>query len=157
MSRYAVLQCGSVVMHRGICSMCGDECFIVGDGKSSCCRSHADIIIGYVRKLSTSTRRKVPPIAKQEEILASQENRCYWCNREFGAYVMKRSSDRAYKLRPVWDHYIPYSYTGASLPNDFVASCRVCNSFKSAKLPLDEELLRAIIDRRWRDNGWVDL
>lgn len=158
--RYCVLQVGTSMYPRGVCSLCGDDCFVRTDGLSSCCTAEVKELVGNAystRKIGSKGKRKQPSAEAKATILAKQSYRCFWCGRDFGRYVTKAGTGIAHKLRPVWDHYVPYAYTESSSDDQFVAACRICNGFKSAKLPIEEESLRELLKRKWQKAGWVDL
>src|SRR5688572_18300134 len=68
-------------------------------------------------------RRRRPSIVYQQAKLDEQRNRCYWCNDEFGAFVIN-SRDTVKELKLAWDHFVPYSFTGSCEDLEFVASCQ---------------------------------
>lgn len=148
---------------RGVCTVCGNECLICNDKTSSCCFGPAIIYeTGKISKETVSAgkkQRKQPSYSAKVKILEIQNDRCYWCGREFGSYVVSPKLNLV-MLRPYWDHYIPYSFCGASSDSNFVASCQRCNSHKSSKLFAvihDEENLRQYLKRRWHHGGWMDV
>lgn len=148
-------------MLRGVCRNCGDYCMICGDGTSSCCNSDCDEIKdGIIKKETQHTeRRKTPSAYAKKNILEKQQNKCYWCGRQFGEYVL-RPNGALYLLRPIWDHYMPYWYSGNSRSENFVASCNRCNSHKAWKIVTSEDQeaeLREVLKRRWFNGGWKDL
>lgn len=154
-------QYGSVIMRRGVCQTCGDPCLICKDGTSSCCGAPTKANKrGYVSKETSGTeKRKKPSKEAQASILTKQDNKCYWCDREFGEYVLT-PRENIKKLTPVWDHYVPYDYTGSCRNDQFVAACQRCNSHKSARLVLDlehEDEVKKILKRLWYKGGWEDL
>jgi|GEM_PF-2581901 5-methylcytosine-specific restriction endonuclease McrA len=152
-----------IMLERGICTLCGNECLICRDKTSSCCYGPAIIYQhGRISKETASTvrkQRKQPSYNAKIKILNEQDNCCYWCGREFGNYVISPKLNLV-MLRPIWDHYIPYSFCGSSSNENFVASCQRCNSHKGAKLVAvvkDEESLRQYLKRRWYHGGWMDI
>lgn len=154
-------QYGSVIMRRGMCSVCGDTCLICNDGTSSCCGAPATAKKkGCITKETSGIeKRKRPSKEIQDEILLKQNDRCYWCDRQFGEYVLNPRGNIK-KLTPVWDHYVPYDYTGSCRNDQFVAACQRCNSHKSARLVLDvehESEVKSILKRLWFKGGWEDL
>lgn len=95
----------------------------------------------------------------RRNILYTQDNRCYWCGREFGTAVVK-PDNTLYVLTPVWDHYIPYSYTCSNKPSEFIASCSRCNLHKSSFIITSEESeneLRERLVAKWFKGGWLDI
>lgn len=154
-------QYGSLMMQRGTCSLCGDFCLVCGDGTSSCCNAECTPIEqgSIKRETQDKERRRQPNRYAQKNILLKQDNKCFWCGREFGEYVLTPKKT-LYQLKPIWDHYIPYSFTQSCRNDQFVASCNRCNAHKGAKIVTDsesEEELREILKRRWYHGGWSDL
>ena len=102
---------------------------------------------------------RIPKKAKRDEILALQNNRCYWCDREFETSVVS-PSNTLYVLHPQWDHYIPFSYTNKNDDDQFVASCIRCNCHKSSYIITSsekEEELRKYLKIRWYHGGWKEI
>ena len=160
--RVSSRQYGSTILPRGICHECGDECFICGDMTSSCCNAPTKPIEGgySVQEVSmhrNNGRRSISEQAKKE-ILDAQENKCFWCGREFGMFVISPKGI-VHQLNPVWDHYIPYAYTHSCKPSDFVAACQRCNAHKAARIitsDIDEDKLRETLKLKWYSGGWQD-
>jgi len=155
-------QFGSTILPRGVCAECGDQCFICGDMTSSCCNAPTTPNLTGDNILEASVTRgkarRSPGVADKARILEEQSNKCFWCGREFGSYIISPKGI-IHVLNPVWDHYIPYSYTHSDNVDNFVASCQRCNSHKSAKVILStegEEVLREILKRKWYSGGWQD-
>jgi len=65
------------------------------------------------------------------KILELQENRCLYCEYEFGEKVMDVKKKREIVLRIEWDHVIPWAYT-QSHNVDFAAACQICNRIKTS-------------------------
>lgn len=154
---------GSVVMERGFCLSCGGECYITASGRSSCCHEAATKTQGnehhYETPVPIGVKRRRPSAEAQAVILKVQDNKCYWCGRRFGNYIIK--ADRpAVELKPVWDHYLPFVLTGSCKDKDFVAACWRCNVHKSAfvmcKHSWTEDTIRSYLVKRWSNGGWED-
>ena len=65
-----------------------------------------------------------------------------------------------YILTPVWDHYIPFTYTRQLNSASFVAACCRCNLHKSSFIITNEEEENSLIEylkARWFNKGWLDL
>lgn len=156
-------QYGGVLIELGTCSLCGDRCMICKDGTSSCCGvPTAPYKTGSISKESSCIgHRTQPSRSAQKQLLKEQDDKCYWCGREFHTYVLSPKGNLV-ELKPVWDHYIPFVYTqtNTKTADAFVASCSRCNSHKGAKViySLEDEVeLREILKRRWYHGGWTDL
>ena len=93
-----------------------------------------------------SGKRRPPPLWARRLQLAKQENRCFYCDWEFGSWVAKRS--RPVRLRVVWDHWVPYAYLQANPALNFVAACQLCNGLKRSDMFESVEEARRIIGKR---------
>lgn len=97
----------------------------------------------------------IPPKAERERILADQQNRCAYCDREFGSFRIKVGCRTAFQLKICWDHVVPWEYARTH-KGDFVASCQTCNSIKSSKMFSSMDQARAHI-ALVRERRHVDL
>ena len=154
---------GTTLIQRGLCSICGDECLILSDRLSACCHGPARVFLegGVSKETVTGNRRQryKPPAKVQRFLLEQQENRCYWCGREFGSWVAS-AKGKVYELRPYWDHFIPFVITGSSQADQFVATCWICNSYKHTTVVVfegEETILRDRIAKKWKRAKWADL
>ena len=152
-------QYGGLIIERGVCTECGDPCIICKDDTSSCCSAEVKRFGSgvIVKETHGSLMRKRPSRYLQKELLKNQDNRCFWCGREFGSYILS-PKNIVRKITPVWDHYIPYSYTGDN--RGFVAACQRCNAHKSAIIisdSLTEDSLKEYLKRTWYKGGWKDM
>lgn len=156
-------QFGSTLLRRGICENCGDSCFITNGGLSSCCGAKTQPFNkGTISKETIGTKNRGrtprPLLADRNRILEEQNYKCYWCGRPFDSWVVSPRGAMVH-LMPVWDHYIPFVITSSNSPDQFVASCRLCNSYKHASVPdvEDETALRKAIYKAWIAHKWEDL
>lgn len=150
-----------ITLYYGICQECGERAIICSDNTSSCCSAPIVALEEGVIKKETQIgeRRKQPSKKRKLQLLSIQNNCCYWCGREFGSYVLTPTG-RVSILKPCWDHYIPYVFTGSSVDTDFVASCCRCNLHKSARIIQSIESegeLREYLKGRWSHGGWEDI
>lgn len=130
--------CGRSIMHElWRCGGCGKEIEPSG--------------ITVDREAEAEFNRHQPSEGHQEFLLDAQEGRCYWCGRIFGCLVIKNGRD--YQLRPVFDHFVPFAFTGSCDDLEFVASCQICNGIKSSKIFDDEEMCRAFVRRALNGRG----
>ncbi len=160
MKKVKARQFGKTLIQRGICSCCGEPSFICKDMTSSCCsapvrpykKGRLVFECGH-----TMDRKPLSPKEKKR-ILELQDNKCYWCDKDFGTWVASPSGF-VKQLTPVYDHYIPYWYTHSSHPDSFVASCNNCNSYKSGKIILtkEEENMKEYVTKRFYQKGWIIL
>jgi len=147
---------------RGICSLCGSECFITKNNLSSCCHYNIleELKDGIIKKESDYKfkNRKLPSKSRQYELLQNQNNKCFYCDREFGNYAISKNGLLVI-LKPNWDHCIPYSFTHSCADNQFVASCFRCNINKNSAVPYSDkslEDLKLYLSDKWYRNGWKD-
>jgi hypothetical protein len=130
---------GSLQIPRDTCPDCERQAFIIG-GKFACCDLPAEKEKPKVFKRVVDTegkRRFIVPKEMRERILTAQENRCFYCFREFGQfYRNQKTKDRLIRLTVQWDHLVPFSWLNddGNVNNNFVASCRTCNNIKGSIL-----------------------
>ena len=152
-------QYGGIIIERGLCTVCNDPCIICFDDTSSCCNAPVKRFSKgiVVKETQAALRRKKPSPELREKILSAQDNKCFWCGRSFGSYILS-PKDIVSVLKPVWDHYTPYSYSGDN--THFVASCSRCNFHKSSFIITtkdSEETLRNRLINSWSKGGWKDM
>ena len=76
------------------------------------------------------TKRARPPSSVQVDVLLAQNNRCLYCGHQFGDLIIRKFNEWNW-LEINWDHFIPYSYLQANPKDNWVASCQLCNRYKS--------------------------
>ncbi len=144
---------GQVSLHSEECPRCGHESFVVG-GKFVCCdQPLAEIEAKSWKRMSiTRGRRHVPPW-KREEIIGSQNGRCFYCQELF--------TDKLYRRGKLWnkrinvDHWEPFSFScDDGMPN-LVAACSVCNGIKSDLIFKDRYECREYISQQRRSKGYT--
>ena len=116
-------------MERVYCEECQGFSF-VREGKSVCCGSGiSTLFVKSVRMTSPGSKRKKAKKKDKKDILYVQNNRCLYCEMEFGSsyfYKGKRQNRRVN-----WDHLVPFSYSQNNYSYNYVAACNLCNSIKS--------------------------
>jgi 5-methylcytosine-specific restriction endonuclease McrA len=124
---------GDVKILRDRCPDCRRNALIV-DGCFLCCGLSAkEIQPKRIKRMSTGCgSRNLPPAADRNSVLLAQENRCFYCEREFGEFY--RLGRRTSRLTVNWDHLVPYAYLNSSPPANFVAACRDCNAAKGSMM-----------------------
>ena len=95
-----------------------------------------------------SQRKYLNPKQKQQ-LCREQENCCFWCHREFTTYIFDSKSYRVRQLNPVFDHIKAFSFSFDNNISNFVASCPVCNGFKSSGVYQSENDCRQILEYKW--------
>lgn len=123
---------GQVVIPSEKCPHCGYEAFVV-QNQFTCCgrpatRKKPKKIIFEVD--TGNCRRKRLSKAAQNELIKEQNNRCFYCNAEFGTARLWRGYYEY--IVPEFDHVLPFAYCRSN--DDIVAACRRCNRHKSSKL-----------------------
>lgn len=96
----------------------------------------------------------------RRKILDIQDHRCYWCGRKYGSYLLIKTKRKDYihRISIVWDHYIPYVYTGDNRDDEFVASCQKCNAFKHTFLVYEnEDEIREYLHEKWKKVKYRDI
>jgi hypothetical protein len=146
---------GAVAMRREYCWRCRGMALVI-DGELQCCDSPVSErpICGVKREIESEGVRRKPSTEAQAEILEHQENRCLYCEQEFGAWVFRNGKTRPVQLRVEWDHLVPFSYTASCHDDGFVAACHVCNGIKSATMFQGLDEARAHIALKRSDKGW---
>jgi hypothetical protein len=137
---------GSTAMLHGFCPRCDDNGFATPEGNCLDCKTPMNIARKVRREVKAQFKRRQPSPAYRQAQLERQAQRCYWCRREFGEYLVRRGSHC--QLRVCWDHFIPFSFTGSCDDIEFVAACQVCNGIKTDHMFDTEDECRAYIVRR---------
>ena len=137
---------GSIALFRVYCETC-QEWSLTGN-ENRCEAGHLASSVRTVRREGRGVfKRKQPSVAHQRERLALQDNKCHWCARAFGDVVILRRG-AVLTLRAVWDHFVPYSYTGSCDDLEFVAACQLCNGVKSNHIFDSEDECRQYLTRK---------
>lgn len=139
---------GRIRMLRSWCDSCDSWAFVQG-GKMACCGEPHVGDPARFRRMSESPPRSVPSREDQRLILAIQENRCFYCQRLFGSVVYIKNRRRVLSVN--WDHMVPWSYSGDNSPKNFVAACRLCNSWKGSIMFQSVDEARVYLNGRWQD------
>ena len=143
---------GSIAMQRQRCKAC-DGMALVIDGKFACCdRPAPDRPAKVKRMVEADATRRRPSAERQAEILTAQQNRCLYCEVEFGSLVFRNK--RAVWLRVEWDHVLPFVFSQSCHDKEFAAACHVCNGIKSATIyaTLDDARTALALTREMK--GW---
>ncbi|MBW2126310.1 MAG: hypothetical protein JRH08_11570 [Deltaproteobacteria bacterium] len=91
--------------------------------------------------------RKSPARSIQKKILEIQSYRCYWCANKFGMPYWKNNRLRYLKIH--WDHKIHFSFEQTNRDDNWVASCNICNLFKSNFLFKSDADCRDFLLLKW--------
>lgn len=143
---------GKAKLTSEFCPKCGYEAFVIA-GKFSCCDrpvSPKDPD-GWRVHINIKNRERVPSEI-QRAILESQDNKCLYCQNEFGSSVLREKE--LVHLNVCWDHKCPFSLsTDNSYPN-IAAACQICNSIKGSKVHVTLEETRRHIKARRKALGY---
>lgn len=140
---------GNVGLVRGWCEACEDWAFVL-DAKMACCDGPAgDPPTRWKRMSQPEYRRKQPPVASQDEILAHQGYRCFYCDQSFGTQFWRKNS--LVRLDARWDHTVPYTFSANNTEANFVAACQLCNGWKSDLVFDTPEAARVYLADKWND------
>lgn len=145
-SHYA--EYGNTKLPRAYCYKCRSHAFVIDD-IIQCCSRYYDFEAEKIKKMCLSSPfRKIPPIEVRKRILEKQQNRCLYCELEFGSIIFRKTKPMLVKL--AWDHQIPFAYAQNNKDQNFCASCQVCNGIKSSIMfqTLDEAKLHILHIRK---------
>lgn len=143
---------GSVPMLRGACPSCKDWALVL-DGAFACCGIKAeDLTVTSMKVASTAFKvRRKPGADWQEAILEVQQGFCFWCLRLIGT-IYERDK-KLHRTVLHWDHIQPWIMAYNNEPDNFVASCNLCNLVKSKKIFKTITLARSHITDVIRTKG----
>jgi hypothetical protein len=82
--------------------------------------------INHVNK--SSRRRKKPTPTRQEFILETQNDRCFYCGLKLNDWYHDGKFARKREIH--WDHVSPWVHSRNNNNDNFVASCNTCNGIK---------------------------
>lgn len=123
---------GSVQIQRVYCKQCETNAFVI-KGLQACCDEPVKQQPKKFKIVSVNHGvRKKPSATVKAAILKIQDNKCLYCNKEFGTYYERYNKISRTKLH--FDHLAPFSYTQNNTKYGFVAACHICNSIKSNKV-----------------------
>ena len=146
---------GNVMLPKAYCDEC-DMMAIVREGRLQCCDKEIDEVPeSYKREVEPEQKRHLPPKRDRDRQLEEQDYRCFYCLRRFGATVFRKT--RTVKLKYVWDHMLPYSFSQNNSPSNFVAACQVCNGLKSAMCFKTLDDAQQFLNTRWIEKGYTDI
>ncbi len=83
---------------------------------------------------------------------SKKSNFCSYCNREFFRCILTGRMGRySLRLRPNWDHYLPFSLYQDNSNENYVLCCNVCNIFKGNKVFSSIVELAKYLEKRWAE------
>lgn len=132
---------GNTRLIRNKCPACKRFAFVI-DGRYQCCDRETSAEPQFIKKMViASPYRKIPTTKKQREILEKQQNKCLYCEVEFGSVVFRNEKPLLSKLE--WDHQVPFVYSQNNNRANFCAACNICNRIKSSKMfqTVDEAII----------------
>lgn len=143
------LHFGGVALYKTICPYC--EKTNLFEKLTVVCRCSLEYTmkVGKTKSISSGVKRKTIGKELKRKLIKKQNNRCYWCDIEFGTYYIK-NENKICRLDPVGDHIIPYSFSETNVDDNFVISCNRCNSYKHSKMFAADEDCRDYLIKRWK-------
>lgn len=143
---------GNEALVRGYCRRCKETAFVI-ENKLQCCDAPLNGPVTKVKRISEPEfARKIPKKSDRDHVLYIQENKCIYCERSFNSYVDK--GKKYLKLTPTWDHFVPWIFNQDNNTENFVASCQICNGFKSAMIFESLDAAKIFILNRWQQKGY---
>lgn len=120
---------GAVKLLREYCSKCRGFSFI-NNGKLICCGRRSLEENKRFKVISSPLGKRLrPSVSAQQRILKIQDNKCLYCEKEFGVAYQRNRKILLTRLH--FDHLIPFSYSKTNPDFNFVAACNICNALKS--------------------------
>ncbi|MEE9214897.1 MAG: HNH endonuclease signature motif containing protein [Thermodesulfobacteriota bacterium] len=146
---------GGIKLRKQYCSDCRGRAFVI-DGILQCCDKEAlqPTTEKLVRECTGDYRRRHIPKGRQQQILLEQENKCKYCELEFGSRIKNLKTDKQVTLKITFDHVIPWSYSGTN-KEEIVAACQVCNGLKSNDFFDDIDSIKVELKNRRQNHGWL--
>jgi len=138
---------GNVLAVRTYCDSCRRAALIVKGLLACCGKSVNREPVGQKRECEPCQKRQRPPLKARLRQLAEQNNRCAYCDLEFGSMISRREISLVLVVN--WDHCVPYAYGQNNSTTNFVAACQVCNSIKrDMTFPSTDEARAYVIQKR---------
>lgn len=151
-SHYAVF--GNVVIPRGFCAICRRNSFIEA-GKFVCCQSQAPTVSDfYKRESEPQKKRRTPRKLFKDQLLQSQNYRCFYCDKTFATAVYRKGKTVILKVQ--WEHLEPFSFSQNNEDENFVAACQICNGIKSDLNFQTIEEAKIYVQIKRESKGYVD-
>jgi len=140
---------GKTVMYRTECPICNNP--ILGINGEFECDCGWEQSVEKWKKIVVEAppqgKRKGCPAKLRNRIYEEQNGRCFWCGRRF--FIPYYKNKKICFLKPNYDHAIPFSYEQSNRDENWVASCSVCNLYKTNMLFKTVEEVRQHLERRW--------
>lgn len=140
---------GNQKIPRVYCRHCLSYALVVENKLQCCGRTYAWDIRGTKRMSSPEFKRRLPGKKEREVILQRQEDRCLYCEQQFGDYVIYHGNLR--KLQIHWDHQVPFSYSQDNGGQNFVAACSFCNQWKHDCIFPTLDAARVFLSNKWEN------
>ena len=139
-----------------MCPKCRHWALLDGSGHTRCCDVEiAETAERRAQRMSRGDgRRRQPPANLRRFILRQQKETCFYCGRIFGTVVWK--DGKPFLLRLTWDHFIPFSLIRTNPGVNWVATCHLCNSFKSSLVFENPEEARVHVQRVFEKKGYTE-
>lgn len=142
------LICGKIALFREICPFC-QEYNLSGNPAFICtsCDAKYTGTIDLTERILSNNKRKSLTSRQSEKIAQKQQNHCFWCDRQFGSLIIK--NHKTIQLKIHLDHVQPYSYTKTNNQDNLIASCQICNQWKSNKIFDNVDTCKEYLTGKW--------
>jgi hypothetical protein len=120
---------GNVALNSERCPRCKTHAFVI-DEKFSCCGLPCDKKPKRWKRMSACKTDRIQfSLAQRTELVNRQNKICFWCKVEFDKdeYRHGKLVNKTIHI----EHIEPFIYSFDNSPDNFVASCSICNSLKS--------------------------
>jgi hypothetical protein len=150
---------GSTQLLKATCPNCGVTAFIIDSIIQCDCnyrikRPPTKVI--DKRETTTEVKRSLIPMTVKRTILENQGNRCIYCDNILDGFVWNTKRNRYTKNQIHFDHFLAWSYSGDNHDYNILASCHICNMYKSSKyFPTVKDAREYILKRR-KEKGYLD-
>lgn len=94
--------------------------------------AHEAYLAIYGRPVSGAAERRSPTARDRRIAFRKQDGKCLYCDERIGNFVDRRG--KAVRLRPNFDHFIPFAYSAANRSSNWVLACHLCNAIKTCKV-----------------------
>ena len=145
------------MLPKAYCNTCKKYSFIIDD-KFTCCEEE---FTGSLKKLKLKretegqAKRKRLRIKDMSYQIQKQNNRCFYCGREFFSYIFNKG--KTIQLGIHCDHINPFAYLADNKRSNFVLACNVCNLLKGSMYFKTTEEAQDYLRSKWRSRGYEDL
>ncbi len=109
-----------------------------------------DHVVTQVKNVVGQKRRRKYYKKFRVSLSESQDNKCYWCYRDFGMYFKKDGFLKMLTMQI--DHVKPYLMEGRNEDDNLVGACSRCNVYKSSSYFSNEDDMRQHLIDKWNSD-----